>query len=92
MIDSPPLPDSIYTAISRRLKHQAEIRRFRFAVAALLVATLGTLGVLGLQHRTSTNELAGSSEVTTELQNIKDYLNANDLEDEYKLYALIDPF
>jgi hypothetical protein len=81
----PELPEGLYQGIAGRIRQRTIVTRTFFAAAAMFVVALGITSIL-LTGQTGRN--AGSYEVATELQNVHDYLNGNDLNEELKVYAV----
>jgi hypothetical protein len=81
----PELPPSLFGKIDGRIRRRSMFVKTLFALAATVVVTVGTAGVL-VTHR-GTGQIY-SSEVAAELQSVKSYLAGDDLEREFTSYVL----
>jgi len=81
----PELPEGMYEGIAGRIRKQKLLARAYYAVAATLVMALGATGFF-LTNQTERS--AVPSEVASELQTVRDYLNGSDLNEELQVYTV----
>jgi hypothetical protein len=84
----PEMPSGVYEKIARRAALHTTTRSSLIALAASLIMALGFFGLIDKK----TQDVALQPEVADELQIISDYLNGDDLEQEFENYAFIGGF
>jgi hypothetical protein len=87
--DVPELPPDLFGSIDKRIRRRALMHRSLIGLAAALVLSIGLFGMFAKRHYTSDTFYP---EITAELQNVHDYLNAGDLEDDLALYAVFNDY
>ncbi|HLV31767.1 MAG TPA: hypothetical protein VKY57_09385 [Chitinispirillaceae bacterium] len=86
---APPLPSDIYNNIQKEISHNNTIKQTLFAFAASIVLILGSLQIITHQK---TDNTTIQPEVASELQTIRDYLNGDDIHQDFDLYAVVDGY
>ncbi|MBN1127378.1 MAG: hypothetical protein JXA71_00220 [Chitinispirillaceae bacterium] len=81
----PPLPDGLYGSIERGIGRARRLEQAIIAIAATLIVALGS-GAFFLNR--AAHDRMVPQEVASELQNVHDYLNGNDLDQELQVYAV----
>ena len=88
----PPVPDSIYPAVEKKIRQQWAVRKTVWALAACLILAIGIIGYTSFQNReqpvASSQEL--SEEIIDELQTLNEFVNGNSLDEEMAMYAVVD--
>lgn len=91
LANTPPLPSSVYENVNKAitLHHNNVIKRTLFSLAASVVLVIGSLHIVNNQ---GINNTTIQPEVASELQNIRDYLNGDDIQEDFDLYAVVDGY
>jgi hypothetical protein len=85
----PPLPDLLFHQIEKKVNRNKYIIRVLYALAATVILTFG-ISLYTLKQKP--DQVAVQSEISTELQSVREYVNGEDIESEYTQFALISDF
>lgn len=89
--DVPPLPDTLYPAVMRRIRSRGRVRTALWALAATLALAVG----LGLHTGTGvqrTSTPVATEELAEEMYSLCDFVNGGSIDDELDLFAGGDAF
>ncbi len=94
---TPALPEGIFPAVTTTIRRRTIMVRTITSVVVVCLVALGTI-TLNYSPKTTTTARAttitrnqtDATQVDEELQIIRDYLNGNNLEEEYGQYAVLD--
>lgn len=89
----PPVPDSLYPEIEKRIKQTRSVRNTIWALAASLILAVGITGFyysFSNKAQTVASPVELSENTINELQSFNEYINGNSLDEEIEMYALVD--
>ncbi len=90
LTDVPSVPENAFMDINRRIKRNASRKQLLLAVAATFLLSISASTWFYTNRITSTSL---QPEVAYELQNVRDFLNGDDIESENnQLVLLVDDF
>jgi hypothetical protein len=84
----PPVPDEAFSEINRIIKRKNSRRQLFFAIAASMVLMTGISSYFFSSSLTEKTAL--KTEVTDELQIARDFINGDDIDNDYNQYSFLD--
>ncbi len=89
--DVPPVPDSLYSRIEKKIRRNRTVTSLMLALAASLIITVGITSytIYQTNEQISSSSRVSSEEIIDELQTLNEFVNGNSLDDEMEMYTLV---